>query len=142
MFGYSFRRIILFLSVAAWIFGRWCLMPMRASAEAPPKADVTLSRVLWASTMKRLISLEAEVKNKEALLRERDAIIKEKDATIQIERNACASRLASERLRHAQQVKAIRKCAEPIACYVGLGICGALVIGSGVGGYYIGRGSK
>lgn len=140
MFGYSFRRVLLLLSVAAWMFGRWCVLPMRASAEAP-SASVTLPRTLWRDTMKRLVALELRAKTCEGQKKVKDAELKEKESNLEAERNACASRLTTERLRHAQQIKSLRACPPPVACYVGLGICGAVAVGAGVGGYYIGRGA-
>lgn len=140
MFGYSFRRVVLLLSVAAWIFGRWCVLPMRASAVGP-SADVTLPRTLYSATMKRLVALELRAKTCEDRQKVKEAELKEKQASLEAERNACASRLTTERLRHAQQIKSIRACPPPVACYVGLGVCGAIAVGAGVGGYYIGRGA-
>lgn len=140
MFGYSFRRVLLLLSVVTWLLGRWCILPMRASAEGP-SGNITLPRTLLAGTMKRLVALETRAKTCEGQKKVIEAELKEKEAVLEAERNACASRLATERLRHAQQIKSLRACPPPVACYVGLGICGAAVVGAGVGGYYIGRGT-
>ena len=135
LFGISARRILLFLSLSSWMFGRTCVIARTASAETTTRAtaNVTLPRTLWSRTMKELVALKGEIR----LLR---ASVEEKDSLLGAERNACATRLATERVRHAEQIKSLRACPPPTACYIGLGVCGALVVGAGVGGYYIGKG--
>lgn len=137
LFGISARRFLLFLSLSSWMFGRTCVIARTASAETPTsaKTSVTLPRTLWARTMKELVALKGEIR----VLR---ASVEEKDSLLGAERNACATRLATERLRHAEQLKHLRACSPHTACYIGLGVCGALVVGAGIGGYYIGKGGN
>lgn len=139
-FGTSFQRAMLCVFLLYWAITapdcavhRYSFFPHAdAKAQSQPSDRVTLPRTLWSSTMKELIARRGEIK----ILR---AKVEEKDTILNAERNACASRLASERLRHAEQIKLMRSCPQPIACYVGLGICGAAVVGAGVGGYFIGK---
>lgn len=139
-FGTSFQRAMLCVLLLVWAISapdcaihRYSFFPHAdAKAQSQPTDRVTLPRTLWASTMKELIARRGEIK----ILR---AKVEERESVLSAERNACASRFASERLRHAEQIKLIRTCPPPIACYVGLGICGVVVVGAGVGGYFIGK---
>lgn len=113
-----------------------------ASAK-PPGPDVTISRMLLKEMSQQINSLRAENKSlKEQIKAEKSVAASRRKAhakSMIIEKERCTKRLLTEQIRHRKQVSLIKKPPQPVACYVALGICGALVVGVGVGGYYAGQ---
>lgn len=113
-----------------------------ASAEKP-SPDITISRMLLNQLNKERLELKAENESlKEqisALRKERQIASSAHKKNIIAEKKRCSERILSERIRHRKQVSILKKPPAPTACYVALGVCGALVVGAGIGGYYAGQ---
>lgn len=100
---------------------------------APQAATVTISRTEYLALANKLITLEeernlarSEVKKLSGLLGVEQT---KREHLIAIERNACASKLANERILQAKQKQACAKCPDCTGWKVGTGIgAGAVLV--------------
>lgn len=84
--------------------------------------------------MKYKVRVDAELKRK-------DAEIKKLKALNENAEKSCEDRISTERIKWGKTIKVIPAptCPKPIAEYISIGILSALVVGAGVGGYYLGQ---
>ena len=131
--------IAFFLFGILGLFLSFSLFAANSQADSKEeKAPVCLSREEWLRTIKQLRELKDEIAKQKASIDAQGRIMQSREQTHQ-------AILQSERLKCDLQIKALtqsKPCPPPTACYVALGITGAVCVGLGVGGYALGRSSK
>jgi len=98
-----------------------------------PSPTVTISRSLWKKTMNTLVERRKQIES----LRLK---VSQLESELSTEKRACTALVLKERVICARKSCPVVKPDPKLA--IALGICIPTAVGLGIGGFYIGRGSK